>query len=169
MTAYAMKGDRERCLEAGMDAYVAKPINSSQLFETIDGVRRAELKVPAEAEARVRQEILDEATLLSRFEGEPELLKDVVRLFLDDCPKLFDGIRGAAERGDAQGMERAAHKLKGSVANFAAPAAYDAALRLEVMGRDGHLEQAAEALGQLDSALEELKPLLLEPGRGMKP
>ena len=51
-------------------------------------------------------------------------------------PKLLDGIRGAAERGDAQGMERAAHKLKGSVANFAAPAAYDAALRLEVMGRE---------------------------------
>ena len=54
MTAYAMKGDRERCLEAGMDAYVAKPINSRQLFETIDGVWRAELK--AHPEARVRSQ-----------------------------------------------------------------------------------------------------------------
>ncbi len=52
MTAYAMKGDRERCLEAGMDAYVAKPINSTQLFETIDGLRRAELKATAGGRGR---------------------------------------------------------------------------------------------------------------------
>jgi len=97
------------------------------------------------------------------------LLKDLVRIFLDDCPQLLTGVRGAVERGDAQGMERAAHKLKGSVANFAARAAYDAALRLEVMGRDGHLDQATEALLQLESALEELKPVLLNLGDGMKP
>ncbi|MGO8791375.1 MAG: response regulator [Terriglobia bacterium] len=169
MTAYAMKGDRERCLAAGMDAYVAKPINASQLFETIEGVWSAELKLHPAAESGVGQEVLDEATLLSRFEGEPELLKDVVRLFLEDCPKLFDDIRGAVERSDAPGIERAAHKLKGSVANFAAPTVYDAALRLEVMGRDGNLEQAAAALGQLESALEELKPVLVSLGDGSKP
>ncbi len=161
MTAYAMKGDRERCLEAGMDAYVSKPINSRQLYETIDGLRRAELQATREGGAKSRQEILDEATLRSRFEGEPELLNDVVRLFLDDFPKLLTAIRAATERGDAQGVEQAAHKLKGSIANFAAPAAFDAALRLEVMGRGGHLDRATEALDQLASALEDLKPLLL--------
>jgi HPt (histidine-containing phosphotransfer) domain-containing protein len=122
-----------------------------------------------EALSGTRQEILNEATLFARFEGEPELLKDVVQLFLDDCPKMLFGVRGAAERGDAQEMERAAHKIKGSVANFAATAAYDAALRLEMMGREGHLDQAAEALAQLESALEELKPVLLDLGSGMKP
>jgi len=169
MTAYAMKGDRERCLEAGMDDYVAKPINPSRLFETIDGALCAELKAPPETASGTRQEILDEATLLARFEGDPELLKEVVRLFLDECPKMFNGIRGAAERGETREMERAAHKMKGAMANFAASAAYDAALRLEVMGREGHLDQVTEALGQLESALEELKPVLLNLGVGMEP
>jgi PAS domain S-box-containing protein len=169
MTAYAMKGDRERCLEAGMDNYVPKPINSRQLFEIIDGVRSAALKVSADGESVNSQEILDESAFLARFEGEPELLRDVVNLFLDDCPKLLDGIRGAVERGDAGGLERAAHKLKGTVANFSARASYDAALRLEVMGREGHLEQAPESLGRLESALEELSPALLRLSGGAQP
>jgi CheY-like chemotaxis protein/HPt (histidine-containing phosphotransfer) domain-containing protein len=168
MTAYAMKGDRERCLEAGMDSYVAKPINSSQLFETIDSVQRAELKASAGVESPVGQEILDESALRARFGGEPELLRDVVSLYLEDCPNLIDGIRGAVERGDARALEWAAHKLKGTVANFAARAAYDAALRMELIGRGGHLEQAAEALERLESALEELKPVLLSMSGGMK-
>jgi PAS domain S-box-containing protein len=168
MTAYAMKGDRERCLEAGMDSYVAKPINSSQLFEAVDNVQRAELKASAGVQSPVSQEILDESTLCARFGGEPELLKDVVNLYLEDCPNLMNGIRGAVERGDARALEWAAHKLKGTVANFAARAAYDAALRMEVMGRGGHLEQAAEALEQLESALAELKPVLLNLSGGMK-
>jgi PAS domain S-box-containing protein len=168
MTAYAMKGDRERCLEAGMDNYVSKPINSAQLFETIDSLQRAELKASAGVESPVTQEILDESTLRARFGGEPELLSDVVNLYLEDCPNLVAGIRGAVERGDAQALEWAAHKLKGTVANFAARAAYDAALRMEMMGRGGHLEEAAEGLERLESALAELKPALLNLSNGMK-
>jgi len=168
MTAYAMKGDRERCLEEGMDGYVAKPINSSQLFEIIDSMRPPELRTTSGAEPPASQEVLDESTLRARFEGEAELLRDVVNLYLEDCPNLICGIRGAVERGDARALERAAHKLKGTVANFAARAAYDAALRMEAMGHEGHLEQAAEVLQGLESALAELKPALLELSGRMK-
>ena len=169
MTAYAMKGDRERCLEAGMDDYVPKPINSKQLFEMIAGVRSAELKSSLGTKLAVHHDILDESALLARFEGEADLLRDVVNIFMDDCPKLMDGIRGAVERTDAHGLERAAHKLKGTVANFSARASYDAALRLEVMGREGHLEKAREALAELDTALEDLRPVLVNLSGGIKP
>jgi PAS domain S-box-containing protein len=169
MTAYAMKGDRERCLQAGMDDYVSKPIDPRRLFEKIEGVFRAELKAHPETASGDPHEILNEATLLARFGGDLELLKDVVQLFLDECPKMVIGIREAVERGDARELERAAHKMKGAVANFAASAAYDAALHLEVMGREGHLDRAREALGQLESALEELKPVLLNLGVRMGP
>jgi HPt (histidine-containing phosphotransfer) domain-containing protein len=80
----------------------------------------------------------------------------------------MDGIRGAVERSDAHGLERAAHKLKGTVANFSARASYDAALRLEVMGREGHLEKAREALATLDTAIEELRPVLINISGGIK-
>ncbi|SPE22082.1 putative Histidine kinase [Acidobacteriia bacterium SbA2] len=168
MTAYAMKGDRERCLEAGMDDYVAKPINSKQLFDLIAGLRSVELKSSLATKPAVNKEILDEPALLARFEGEVDLLRDVVNLFTDDCPRLMDGIRGAVERSDAHGLERAAHKLKGTVANFSARASYDAALRLEVMGREGHLEKAREALATLDTAIEELRPVLINISGGIK-
>lgn len=103
---------------------------------------------------------LDMAVALSRVGGDEELLREIAEIFLDQCPEALSDIRKAAEAGDAQALERAAHSLKGSVSNFGAKSAYDAALRLEMMGRNGQMGATPAALQELESALNQLNPAL---------
>jgi CheY-like chemotaxis protein len=163
MTAYAMKGDRERCLAAGMDSYLSKPIQAKELFEAIEGPA----PIPVEGETtepgdQHHGEVLDSAATLSRVEGDTELLAEMVRLFLEDCPRLISAVREALTRRDPQALQRAAHTLKGSVANFAAQSAFEAALRLEMMGRQGDLREAEEAYVALQQEIERLEPALAD-------
>ena len=103
---------------------------------------------------------LDRELALSRVGGDAELLKEIGGLFLDEYPRVLAELRGAVERGDAGGVERAAHGLKGSVANFGARPAVDAACALEVMGRTHQLEEVEQVLHTLDLALAALRPEL---------
>jgi len=103
---------------------------------------------------------LDASLALSRVGGDEELLKEIAQIFLDECPDALSAIRMAAETGDAAKLERAAHSLKGSIGNFGAKAAYDAAYRLETMGRSGELGNTSDALRDLDAALARLTPEL---------
>jgi HPt (histidine-containing phosphotransfer) domain-containing protein len=103
---------------------------------------------------------LDRDLALSRVGGDAELLKEIAALFLDDYPKVLAEIRAAAARGDSPGIEHAAHGLKGSVANFGAQAAVDAAFRLEQMGLARDLTGVREAIDTLARALDALHPEL---------
>jgi len=85
--------------------------------------------------------------------GDIELLREIAILFVEDCPRALAELREAVEQGDASKLESAAHALKGSVANFGAQAAVDAAFRLERMGREGDLGQSTQALSALEHAL----------------
>lgn len=105
-------------------------------------------------------EQLDTSAALARVGGDEELLKEIAEIFLDEYPAALVEVRRAAESGDANALQHAAHSLKGSIANFGAKTAYDAALRLEKMGRSGEFESTAEALLALDEALDRLKPEL---------
>jgi two-component system, sensor histidine kinase and response regulator len=167
MTAHAMKGDRERCLKAGMDGYVSKPIQTHELFNAIAALVPMG---PPEAAARRHDQtaasengaILDKAEALARVGGDRELLKSLIEVFFDSYPAQLAQMREAIHGGDAEGVYRLAHTLAGAVGIFGARPALAAAARLEEMGREGKLTGAAEAWKRLDAALGRLKPALTE-------
>jgi two-component system sensor histidine kinase/response regulator len=162
MTAHALKGDRERCLAAGMDDYIAKPIEAREFLAAVEGAllpgveRRA--SVPAALPAA---EIFDRAAALARVDGDVKLLEELAGLFLADSARLLSAIEGAVARRDAEALEHAAHALKSSVGNFAARAAYAAAAKLEMLGRHGDLAEAQEAYAALRQEIERLRSALL--------
>lgn len=154
MTAHAMRGDRERCLAAGMDAYTSKPIRVRELEQAIGLLISPQnsARMPA-WEARQADEIIDQVALLAGVDGNRRLLHKMVRLFLADGPQQLTKIKEAIRQGDAVALGRAAHALKGSVGNFAAKSAFAAAERLETMGRTGDLAAAGDACETLESEL----------------
>ncbi len=154
MTAHAMKGDRERCLAAGMDGYTSKPIRIAEIERAI-----AQLISPPKpakgpiSEGSHRDDVIDYAALLAGVDGDRRVLREIVRLFLADCPQRLSEITEAIRRGDAGALGRAAHTLKGSLGNFAAHKAFAACRRLENMGRGGDLDNAREACVTLETEL----------------
>jgi CheY-like chemotaxis protein len=105
MTARAMKGDRERCLEAGMDEYISKPIEVEQLLAVIEGSVPLSLKSRQPLEKNSKQ-VVDWSEALARVEGDRQLLADLARLFFEGCPKLLGALREAIESRDAGALER---------------------------------------------------------------
>jgi HPt (histidine-containing phosphotransfer) domain-containing protein len=102
---------------------------------------------------QLQEQVLDRATALARVGGDIDLLKEIAALFLDEYPQALVDIHAALATGDAFKLERSAHGLKGSVANFGAPAAVDAAFQLEQFGRAHKLDQAPPALAVLERTL----------------
>ncbi len=185
LTAHAMAGDRERCLEAGMTAYLVKPLQPQQLIETVESLAQAapspEPSGPArptgvegrsadpstsagsprarsrgERAKRVDGAAVDEADALKLAGGDPELMRELARIFLAELPVKVDVLRNAAAAGDTERIRQAAHALKGSAAAVGGRPAADASSRLESLGRSGNLEAAREAHADLEAALEEL-------------
>ncbi len=151
MTAHAMKGDKEKCLQAGMDGYIAKPINVQQLFETIESLFHDRQTAAEPPKAPVAAgDPLDTTKILERIGGDRELLRELAGLFVGDCPRMLSDIQDAVRDGNAEALQKAAHALKGSVSNFAAEAAVQVAFRLEMMGRNQDMTDAAQALNELE-------------------
>src|ERR1700736_5770692 len=102
---------------------------------------------------QLQDQVLDRAMALARVGGDLDLLKEIAGLFLDEYPRALDDMHKALATGDTKTLERSAHGLKGSVANFGARLSVDAAFQLEQFGKAGKLDQAAPALTTLERTL----------------
>jgi signal transduction histidine kinase/CheY-like chemotaxis protein len=153
MTAHAMKGDRERCLEAGMDEYMSKPIDSARLLALVDeigsGATPAAPPAAAAADGASAPAACDLDAFVDRVGGDEELAREMALLFVPDAHRLLEGLRSAIEAGDADRVRLDAHALKGAAGNFDAARTVAAAYELECIGRHGDLSRAAEVLATL--------------------
>ncbi|HET6218893.1 MAG TPA: response regulator [Acidobacteriaceae bacterium] len=171
MTAHAMKGDRERCIEAGMDGYVSKPISSQELEEALAGVLlvRGETKSGARIEPNHEPNhedavpptapggiVWNMGETLERLGGDEKLLHEVLEIFLDDVPKHMASLRRAIAEGNAADVEGAAHTLKGELGYLGISEVSRKAREMEEFGRKSDLRLAESLYATFESELSEV-------------
>jgi len=169
MTAHAMPGDRERCLRAGMDAYLSKPVRIGDLLRAVDHFASA-WSSPFEQDAeepRVSDTVrrkwmgeVDYSAALARVGGDADLLKELVGMFLEEYPKLLSQIREGLDRQDAASAASAAHQLKGLLAQFGAEAGRQAAFAVEQPARQGDLATTGVNWQVLEATMRRIHPEL---------
>jgi PAS domain S-box-containing protein len=165
MTASSMKGDRDRCLAAGMDDYIAKPVTPQAIRDAVTRVLAPtptdQQDVPDEA-----PQVLDRAVLEDICDADPAVWQALVKLFDEQSKAALEPIGLAIAEGDAEGLEREAHKLKGSSASIGALRVASLSDRLCRSGREGVLTDAPDLLQQLEEALALTETALREPRSG---
>jgi len=157
MTAHAMAGDQERCLEAGMDAYTSKPIRRKAIEAVIAEIAERFLVSEQTDSQNENEKVIDTEALLEELDDDKDMLQTMLQMFEKDAATRLPKLREAVNSGDAETVAAEAHALKGGVGNFFADSAVAAADALEAAGRSGELTNAASLLARLESQLEEVK------------
>jgi CheY-like chemotaxis protein/HPt (histidine-containing phosphotransfer) domain-containing protein len=140
VTAHAMEGDRQRCLEAGMDDYVSKPIDPDKLEAAI---QRWTGQLPDFEHSRA----------LDLARGDESILESIVKLFLEQTPERLEAIHRALDASDTESLERTAHAMEDAAVTLAMPRLRDVAHRIAVLSRRGELDQAASLVKELDEVV----------------
>ena len=163
MTAHAMKGDRERCLQAGMDGYITKPLSSHGIEETIADILGTACvgtgyKAPESASVPDSIPVRSSASwdpvhALAKLDGDESLLRELVQIFLDEAPKQLATLQRAIETGDLETIERTSHSLKGELSCLGLANAADKARDLERMGQELALQPALELFPAFQSEM----------------
>jgi len=166
LTAHAMPGDRERCLEAGMDGYVPKPMRLDELNAVI-----SQVVGPSGGGGGQDDSAFDSKAALRRLDGDDELMRDLIALFMEDYEGELATAGRALRRGDGRTLAAAAHGLKGMARTLDLHRVVEAVERLERVARSGDLEEASDLLSEVEGEIEQVKPRLLgamESGDGQR-
>jgi two-component system sensor histidine kinase/response regulator len=167
MTALVMKGDRERCIEAGMDGYLSKPIRPQELDQVLDtylALDREDFSRP-KSDGPAESSVVA-AEVLERIGNDHGLLSELLELFRGDYPGQIQALREAVKNGDAAMLQRVGHGLKGALGNLSAPIASRLASELESMGKTGETAPAGRTVNHLNDeigrVIQALESLCLE-------
>lgn len=181
MTANAMQGDRRKCLEAGMDDYIAKPIRAQELAAAVERwtkallaseLRGTSIEEPGKFQSPTERvddlgpgpPVFDWAALLDRLLGDEELARGILTSFLEEMPRQVEALACAVREGDAEGLRRWAHTIKGSAGNVGAMALREVALDMEKAAKEGDLDTTTRLMPLLEACLERLREELRESG-----
>jgi two-component system sensor histidine kinase/response regulator len=160
MTAHAMRGDRERCLTAGMDGYVTKPLKAADLAAAIAQL----LPAAPLPQTSTGTPPVDVSAALRSVEGDQGLLENLFEAFQQDYPKQLAEIQETISKGDAERTARVAHSVKGAVGCFGTQRASALTAQLDTLGRQAKLEGALALVQDLEQELARIRAFIAESG-----
>jgi signal transduction histidine kinase/CheY-like chemotaxis protein len=160
MTAHVMASDRERCVAAGMDGYLSKPIDPESLYTAVEDTS-GRTNPAREIHDGTGAGAVDFDMLSTRLANDTALIHTVLRLFLEDCPVQLSTLEAAVRSGNAEAIHRAAHALKGAAGNVSAGTLAEAARSLEQMAADGRLDGVDEAWQRITTGADEVLRVVL--------